>query len=141
MTIPTLFGVADVQAVVIARLLALVANGTLPVGTSIAEFSYQGVSYVYPCVRVRISSLTPVYRAGSCQPHRCAFEIICYSELPSSAEADSLAKAVRSGFDSWRMTVLSTQSTPVRTMQVIAPVPLTAERGWAAHVLYECELP
>lgn len=84
-----------------AILQLLKASGTvvakLANASAIKEDQWQGTHFVYPCIRVDISyhALTSV----GCSLYRTQMTINCYSEKPSSYEANDIADVVIQALD------------------------------------------
>lgn len=127
----SLIGHEDVKTALVSALA--------PLGVDTAEWSYQGVDFVYPSLRVRSNSLTPRQHNGGCVPVICAFEVLAYSENPASSEANNLAESVANLLGYKRITISSNRSGPIRIIQVSGPISLA--RGWATSVIMECEVP
>lgn len=132
-----MIGIDTLQAAVVTAVDALAA----PVPDNTAEFNYLGTQYVYPCVRVRVNSLRPLYRNGTCLKMLAAFELIAFSDSPSSLEVSQITNALAAGLGNRRLTVGANKSTPLRIMEIVGPLPLTEGRRWAEHVMFECEVP
>lgn len=72
----------------IQALLSFDANFPLEV----RELTWQGDKFSYPCVRVGQVVLTPMNE--TCSAHKVEGSVMCFSELPSSLQADQMADIV-----------------------------------------------
>lgn len=134
-----MIGILELQTALISKLQALDPITNIP--SDVAGYRYQGAQYVYPCVRVRVGPVTPRQRAGACQPITAAFEVIAFSEDESPLEVMTIAKDVVNSLNNVRLTVGSNKGNPIRIIQVVDPIPLSEQRGWAEHILMEIEVP
>jgi hypothetical protein len=136
-----MIAINDVQAALITRLSALIAAGTItPAGMVVQEFNAQSRSYTYPCLRIRVGPISLEQNNGECQPVIASFEVIAYSEQPSSLQASQIIGSVMRALNNKRLAVGSVNSSPIRVLQPTSPVPIS-DRGWAEHMLAECEIP
>ena len=55
----------------------------------VRELNWKGNDFKYPCVRVGQLVLTPMN--DTCSAHKVDGSIMCFSELPSSLQADQIA--------------------------------------------------
>lgn len=72
------------QAVVLAEL-----SSTL----EIREDQWQGINFVYPCIRVQMNANRPF---AYCNMSDIEFSVLAYSEQASSAQADKIAGIIKS---------------------------------------------
>lgn len=130
-----MIGILDVQQALITTINAI--GGSVP---SAAEFRYQGETYTYPCVRVRVNDMAPEYRNGNCIKMGIDFEVIVFSELPSSLQASTIAKLIQNAVAYHVMTIGGNSSSPVRVSSLTGPLPLGEDRGWAEHIMFACDV-
>lgn len=67
---------------------------------SVKESQYQGTTFVYPAIRVRVGRQIPITDRGPCDHTRLTFSILCLTEGGSSKAADHLAGLVNDHFHS-----------------------------------------
>lgn len=65
---------------------------------SVKESQYQGITFTYPALRVRIQRQIPITDRGPCDHARLTFSILCLTEGGSSQAADHLAGLVNDHF-------------------------------------------
>ena len=65
---------------------------------NIKESQWQGTTFTYPAVRVRLQRQIPITDRGPCDHARLSFSILCLTEGGSSKDADHLAGLVNDHF-------------------------------------------
>lgn len=83
----------DVQEAIISKLLANVAlTATLGDEEEVREAQWQGITFVYPCVRVDLGQQVP--SISGCDLYSLPFTVKAFSEKDSSKEANHIAYLV-----------------------------------------------
>ena len=65
---------------------------------SVKEDQYQGTTFIYPAIRVKLQRQIPIKDRGPCDHARLTFSILCLTEGGSSKAADHLAGLVNDLF-------------------------------------------
>lgn len=65
---------------------------------NVKESQYQGTTFTYPAIRVRIQRQIPISNRGPCDHARLSFSILCLTEGGSSKDSDHLAGLVNDHF-------------------------------------------
>lgn len=138
-----MIGLEDVKIAAIAKINSLISSGLLTPSTlDVAEFRYQGSDFTFPGIRVRVSMPSFGYKSGNCQSCVASLEFVAYSQNNAQAEASNLAEAIAANLRGKRLTLTGTTPSPIRIIQIVDPMPLPpGDRGWAVHVLAECDIP
>lgn len=126
----------EIQAAMVAYLKSKTAITTeLPVPTDgsheIREQQWQGNSFTYPAVRVRMTSNVPTDRNGCKHKFECTIQV--FSESPSSLEADRIAGIIANILNARQF---SSNSLSFATH--IMPSPQTIrqdERTWRSEIM------
>ena len=88
-----MFSNNEIQETIVTRLKAnapVVASLTTP--DEVREESWQGILFVYPCIRVQLGVQLPLNQ--DCSLVRIPVTILCYSEEASSYQANAIAMLV-----------------------------------------------
>ena len=94
-----MFSISDVQADIVAKLKASAVVTAFVPAVEVREARWKGTSFVYPNIRVKMGRMTPVNNL-QCTIVKITFDVLCFSENPSSKEADQIAHAVDLALDS-----------------------------------------
>lgn len=94
-----------IQADIVAKLkadetitAALVRQDGEGGAESVKEDQYQGTTFIYPAIRVKLQRQIPIKNRGPCDHARLTFSILCLTEGGSSKAADHLAGLVNDLF-------------------------------------------
>jgi hypothetical protein len=84
----------EIRSALITNIKAIVSltmfHENFPV--EVRELNWKGNDFKYPCVRVGQLVLTPMNE--TCSAHKVDGSIMCFSELPSSLEADTISDII-----------------------------------------------
>jgi hypothetical protein len=124
----------DIQDALVAKLKSDVTLVALLKGKTqeVREDQWQGVNFVYPCVRIKLISQIP--SADGCTA-TCEFSILCYSEGYSSKESNDIAWEVCQLLDGPKFSHDTTKFISCDITNLI-PADRVDERTWLAEARF-----
>lgn len=134
-----MIGNSQIQQAWIAKLKANSAVTAVVNALEIRENSWKGTGFTYPCIRVKLTRLSPTTPGSDCKIFRSEVSILCFSEIKSSKEADDIAKVVTEQFWTHPFTYAGVKFTSINLIEVIpAYVVPEDEDSWVSEVNLSC---
>ena len=120
-----------------------VVGALYPTGaTEVREESWMGTDYVYPCVRVYVTRLSPTGESGICRDSAfdCDFNVSFRAANPSSKPAADGVALVVAALAGKKLTGSGfVARSAVHLQDVAGPVP-ESEHEWMARAFFNCQL-
>lgn len=127
----------ELQEQIVTALEADVPLGLI-VGIEIREEEWQGKEFSYPCVRVGMATNIPLGDTCRHNHSTMGFKILCFSEDPSSQQADLLVGLVMDALLGDQFVTINFTTGEIRLgRQGQVPAKRTPQRVWRSEVYFE----
>lgn len=125
-----------VQAAIVAHLKSKTAlTSTLANANEIRENQWQGNDFAYPNVRVAMGEQNDLVAGSDCNVSVQSFSILCFSENPSSKEADTIVGLVKDVLRNISITKNGIHFSRIRCTGLI-PAIRKDERTWRSEAMF-----
>ena len=125
-----------VQAAIVAHLKAKTALTSILAANEIREDSWQGDDFNYPNVRVAMGEQHDLVTDADCNVAVQPFSVLCFSENPSSKEADTVAGVVKDILRNTSITKNGIHFSRIRCTGII-PAIRKDERTWRSEAMFQ----
>lgn len=128
-----------IQSAWIAKLKANTSLTALVSAAEVREDQWKGTDFIYPNVRVKLTSLSPTVPFNNCLIFKSDVTILCYSEQKSSKLADQIAGVVTESYWGHPFSSSGVKFTAINwTSTTPAYTPENDTNAWVSEVHFSC---